>query len=383
MKDKLAELAAFENESRQRLKPVAWSDLKQLPRRQYLIKGLLDCAGMSMVYGLSNCGKTFLALDLAAHIALGWAWQGRKTRQGIVVYIACEGGLGVPERLEAFRLRHKIQDDAPLHVIPAGIDLRTDNADTDVLIEEINDLGDVLLVVVDTLSRALAGGNENGPDHMGAFVRNCDRIREKTGAHIMSIHHPGKDATKGARGHNSLHCAIDTEMQVANDKNSGRISIEVKKQRDGRTGDKFYLALEAVEIGVDDDGEKISSCVAISANVPAHEKTKLTGAKNRAVDILNKCLIESGKKRRVGEGSSEVICVTSGEYRQALRQGNISKADKPDDINRTVRRTIDELNKAKITVCYDDYIWLPDKPDEPGRIKIDYSPDPDGQDNPL
>ena len=59
---------------------------------------------MSVFYGASGCGKTFLALDLAAHVALGWNWRERKLKQGTVIYIAAEGGLGIEERLTGFRL---------------------------------------------------------------------------------------------------------------------------------------------------------------------------------------------------------------------------------------------------------------------------------------
>jgi len=62
--------------------PVAWSELSSLPKRASLIGGLLDAAAMSVFYGASGCGKTFLALDLAAHVALGWNWRERNLKQG-------------------------------------------------------------------------------------------------------------------------------------------------------------------------------------------------------------------------------------------------------------------------------------------------------------
>ena len=104
-----------------------------------------------------------------------------------------------------------------LYVLPAGVDLCRSAADTKAIIialAEIAEAAAVELVVVDTLSRALAGGNENSPDDMGAFVRNCDKIRQATGAHLMAIHHTGKDEARGARGHSLIKAAADTELEV-------------------------------------------------------------------------------------------------------------------------------------------------------------------------
>ena len=75
----------------------------------------------------------------------------------------------------------------------------------------------VSLVVLDTLARSVAGGNENASEAMGAFVVNSDHIRHKTGAHVMAVHHSGKDAAKGARGHSSLKGAVDTEIELTRD----------------------------------------------------------------------------------------------------------------------------------------------------------------------
>src|SRR5262249_33585931 len=64
----------MEPRGRTRLKPVPWSELHRLPKREALIEGLLDCGALSLMFGPSGCGKTFFALDLAAHVASGMSW---------------------------------------------------------------------------------------------------------------------------------------------------------------------------------------------------------------------------------------------------------------------------------------------------------------------
>jgi RecA-family ATPase len=71
------------------------------------------------------------------------------------------------------------------------------------------------MIVLDTLSRVIAGGNENAPDDMGQLIGNCDRIRAEARAHVMLVHHTGKDEARGARGHSSLRAATDTEIEVS------------------------------------------------------------------------------------------------------------------------------------------------------------------------
>ena len=99
------------------------------------------------------------------------------------------------------------------------IDLRSNDANLKELLalvrEAETETGEKCVwIVVDTLSRALAGGDENSPVDMGRIVVAADRIRAETGAHFTYVHHTGKDAARGARGHSLLRAATDTEIEV-------------------------------------------------------------------------------------------------------------------------------------------------------------------------
>lgn len=69
--------------------------------QSYLVKGWLARGAVSMLYGPSNTGKSFLALDIAYHVAKGVPWGGRRVRQGNVLYVAAEGGSGFNNRVAA------------------------------------------------------------------------------------------------------------------------------------------------------------------------------------------------------------------------------------------------------------------------------------------
>ena len=47
-----------------------------------LVEGMLIERTMSVVYGDSNTGKSFLVLDMAAHISIGMPWFGRQVKRG-------------------------------------------------------------------------------------------------------------------------------------------------------------------------------------------------------------------------------------------------------------------------------------------------------------
>ena len=238
----------------------------------YLIKSLLDKTAMAVLYGPSNSGKTFFALDLAFHVAAGVAWRKRKVNGGVVLYLAAEGGNGIANRIVGLRSNLAEGVTVKLALRRAGLDLLNPDADVQRLISLVREIeiahGPVVLIVIDTLSRVLAGGDENGPADMTAFVKNVDTVRLATGAHVMIVHHTGKDAARGARGHSSLRAATDTEIEISVD-DAGNRSASVTKQRDHAGGENFYFGLDKVHLGFDQDGDEVSTCILAEADQPA------------------------------------------------------------------------------------------------------------------
>jgi len=347
-------------EQKSRFKLYSWAELERLPKRTALVKGLLDKTALSLVYGESNSGKTFFVLDLCLHLVLGRHWLEHKTHQGSIVYIACEGGLGLKERLDAFKIHYKLTNYAPFYLIPTSVNLCGDESDVDEIIREISAIENVQMVIVDTLSRAMAGGNENSSEDMTAFIKNCDKIPETLSSHVMIIHHAGKDSTKGARGHSALRAAVDTEIEIKKLSECNIVTAEVLKQRDGKTGQKFCFQLTSVKIGIDEDGEPQYSCVLESTEFKPTNRKKLSAQKQRGLKIINDSLISVGRKRFIRSDMKEVICITLEQARQALKTGNISASDDPDNIRRTISKVITDLNDSGAVLTYGDYLWLPD-----------------------
>lgn len=221
-----------------------------------LIKGLMDWGAMTILYGPSNVGKTFVAMDLAFHVAAGLPFGGMRTERGAVVYVAAEGGRGVYGRVAALKAKYGAAAiGVPFHVLPASVDLRRRDADLGPLVAAIRGIGEpVALIVVDTLSRAMAGGDENSSVDMGNIVSHFDVLRGETSAHLMVVHHTGKNVAQGARGHSLLRAATDTEIEISEG------VFAVTKQRDLPKNWSAGFALDVVKLGVDADGDDITSC---------------------------------------------------------------------------------------------------------------------------
>jgi len=244
-------------------KPIFWlKDAEPVLTSSYLIKGWLGRGQMSVVYGPSNVGKSFFCLDMALCVSASVEWQGSKVKGGPVLYLATEGGNAFQSRCVALRKQYGITH-APLAVRPSPVDLLRPESDLAGLIELCKsieaDIGEPLsMIVIDTLSRAMAGGDENGPTDMTSFIANADALRDVTGAHIMIVHHSGKDTAKGARGHSSLRAATDTEIELeVEDKLR---TATATKQRDLEPQEPFVFALKVHELGKDEDGDAVTTC---------------------------------------------------------------------------------------------------------------------------
>ena len=230
------------------------------------VEGLLLNGGASVIYGASNTGKTFEVLDIAAAVASGRPFRGElEVERGAVVYVALEGRNGAINRIVALRKERLLSEDDPFFLIFEQVALLEPGHAEKLarsVAEAAKDCGfPVKLVILDTMARAMAGGDENSGADMTSAVKAIDAVRAATGAHVCVVHHCGKDQARGARGHSSLRAAVDTELEVSRNENEKIATVRVTKQRDLPAGDPMPFSLKVVELGTDRRGRPITSCV--------------------------------------------------------------------------------------------------------------------------
>lgn len=266
-----------------------------------LVERLLVQGGATVLFGDSNSGKTFLVLDMAAAIARGVEWMGRKTEAGAVLYLAAESPQSVRSRLQAYQIHHGVK--VPnFAIVETPINLFADEVDTDSVVDLVREIEasrgvKVRLIVGDTLARMSAGANENAGVDMGLVVERIDRIRTESAAHFLMIHHSGKQAANGARGWSGIRAAVDTEIEVT-DSLQGRYA-EVQKQRDlGGKGERLGFDLQVVEMGVTKWGRTASTCVVIPKSAPERAQTgpRLGACEGAIVEFLKQ---KNGGVRKV------------------------------------------------------------------------------------
>ncbi len=342
---------------------IYFEDVKPALKAEDFVEGVFIRGAMSVVYGPSNCGKTFFMADLALHVALGLEWRGREVERLGVIYCALEGAYGIANRVAAFALAGGLDGQRiPFAIIPVSLNLLDPNADTGRLIDAIKAAAErmeipVGLVVMDTLSRAMAGGNENSPEDMGALVTNSARIQQATGAHVAWIHHSGKDQAQGARGHSLLRAATDTEIEISRADNDSPSIARVTKQRELEIDGVFGFTLKRVELGLNHRGKPVTSCVVEATDErPAKPRISLTNGEAMALRILHDVMATQPCPVPYQAAQAGVTVATS---KHAWRETFFARstADSHEAKKKAFNRAADGLAQKSQIGIHHDTVW--------------------------
>jgi hypothetical protein len=328
----------------------------------WLIKRVLPAEGLGVIYGRPGSGKTFSVMDIAMHISAGVTWRGQKTTQAGVSYVSPEAGRLGANRVIGWCRHHDIAWPDTFRLSPAQIDLNSADTDADALIADIKqNQPDCRLVVVDTLNRAMAGGDENSGEDMGNFVRLCDKIGKALNAFVLVVHHSGKDAAKGSRGHSSLLGAVSLELEVTREQGQPGV-IKVTKMRDGEDGAEYGFTIGSVELGEDEDGEVVSTGISVSADASEVRETRQarpTG-KNQVLvaQAFEQYADDYGQPNPAGCGFAEPgrVRVVEGDSFVAFAAGKIV-GGKDHERRKAVKDAIDGLVGKRFFAVNRGFMW--------------------------
>lgn len=351
--------------------PLVWyADNQPFLSGNWIIKNVLPVEAFCTIIGHPGCGKSFLALDMALHIAAGLPWHERKVNRGLVLYLAAEGQRGQQNRVEAWR-RHYDAQDIDFALIPVAVNLRDKGTDLPKLFDTIRAAlhisgAQLAVLVVDTLNRTFGGGDENGTD-MSEYVENVGRIKAEFGCTAIVVHHIPKNAdTVSERGHGSLRGAIETSLVVSSDAETGIRTLQCKKQKDAEDGWKMQFKLRVIELGEDEDGDPVTSCVVVpAADEGAALRSRGPNLSPKQRQVYNELLatleaapvsvprdIPDDKINRVKVGK----VVSKNAWRD--RWVAIGASDMADETAfRTFRRAIDDLQNKGLIGVWNDHAW--------------------------
>lgn len=270
------------NDKITRFKLLNDAELLALPPLQWVIRDVLPASGLAAVWGPSGSGKSLLVLDMALAMASGQDWFGYRIKKPVkVVYCALEGESGISGRVKAHHKRYECNVENIKYLLES-FDLRKPG-DVGQLIISIKEQGfDGGVIILDTLNRAAPGSDENSSKDMGDIISGGKVIQDALGGLILLVHHSGKDATKGERGHSSLRAALDSSIEV---KRNGTRSWVNSKVKDGPDGTEHNFNLDIVLIGHDEDGDELTSCVIVDEG--RKQRKKPLTARN---EVIFSCL---------------------------------------------------------------------------------------------
>lgn len=220
------------------------ADLEQLPAIEFLIEEHFPVGGTVCIYGPSGSCKSFYCLDMACSIATGTQFLGKHaTKKGKVLYINSEGSYNLRSRIAAWcnGHGHQLEELTDLCFLTSTTDISSPSEVDKLIRKGIAKLGQIDVVFVDTLSRNFGEGDTDKNVDMQKYLRGCDRIREATGAAVVSIHHTGHNEDSRERGAKSLRDYCDSSICVRSP-DGGAVEIECKKQKDIELFGKYRLS---------------------------------------------------------------------------------------------------------------------------------------------
>lgn len=262
-----------------------------------LVEDVLTVEGLSVVFGESNSGKSFICCDMACHLSIGKTWLGKRTVRGPVLYVAGEGAQSIKLRVLAWSQEHRQTPNVA--IVPIAVNLLDPRADLSRLADACKTVerryGEpVALIVIDTLARAFGGGNENASEDMGAVIAHADQLRQQAGAAVLFVHHSGKDSAKGGRGHSSLKAATDTEIEVVGEQETHLHTATITKQRDlGTRGMVLTTHFRVVEMGRGQWGKPITTCLVDPSEEQAKPKQSPRARGSALQDAMREVLFDA------------------------------------------------------------------------------------------
>lgn len=358
-------------------KLTALSDIPTTrPPKQWLIKKTLEPRKLHTLIGESGAGKSFIALDMAWHVAHGIDWNGHSVKaKGDVVYIAGEGAEGVIDRCSALSKHYGQPMPDNYFVSDQGINFDVE-ADVKMLVDVVKSCSaSPALVIIDTLHRNFSA-DENSAKDIAALLKKLDAyLRVELGAAVLLVHHSGHGDKDRGRGSSAIRAAVDVELVAKKDKD-GLIVLSCSKAKDFAAGEPLSFKLQTVELNhADDDGEQVTSAVPIYLG-HAFKKTKELKPDNQeALAILETMLTQSGEvnatlTERLKANSDDPFDEGQGKEVKAVRladwKAKVRDWLKRDNPNMTVnylrlklKRLCDDLIKSGNVVTLNDFVTLP------------------------
>lgn len=326
----------------------------------WLVKHLIERNGIMILAGESMAGKSFLIMDMGMKVARGLDYAGHKVRQGAVIHMAVEDGKGTELRFKGCLKAQGISPDADVPYVVMdpfansglGFTLMADDV-VDRFIAECLEwkayYGSLELIIIDTLSMATEGMDENSSGEASKVLGRINRIRERTGATVAVVHHMNAGGTK-VRGSTAIVANVPNVIELrqqmipapnkreepkpALDGNGQPIRrARLAKNKNGVGNKSWAFVLEQVTLDErDEDGEPFTTMVCArpakhSPHEQQEEAARLQGGNKLVFDALVAAQADHGQDMPQGVDAGSVSkCVAQSALVAQVRKRMSFKA---------------------------------------------------------
>lgn len=286
--------------------------------QKYVMHPILAEEETTLISAAPKAGKTLVTETLGLHIAAGMDLGELKVfEKRPVIYLALESQTAIRKRMVAWKQHHNIDTtdfaEFPFFVLERPynmlaqenrLELATKVAKADKYFQA-NDLEATGLIVIDTLTKAMAGGDQNSvEDTSSVFELVADLRTLGVTAPIVFVHHTKKDDAASPRGSSNIQAEPDTLLSLQKAE-TGELVLSVALARSIEDDHSFAFAIETEDLGVTAQGYHITAPV-LSAVTEEHRAD--TAASERVVnertfDMVAKEITKMG----VGEHSAQAM----------------------------------------------------------------------------
>lgn len=208
----VATIAAFIDEHLPRLD---WHALfADESEEEWIVEPLLPARRLVALYSAPKVGKSLLMLEIAVAVATGREVLGTTPDPRRVLYVDFENDpkADIRERLLNMRVGPDDLERLDYLSFPSLSALDSDSGGKQLLAAVKHYASEV--VVIDTVSRAIAG-DENENDTWLGFYRHTGLRLKKAGVALVRLDHSGKDETKGQRGGSAKSGDVDAVWRLS------------------------------------------------------------------------------------------------------------------------------------------------------------------------
>ena len=224
-----------------------------LPDPVFLIDEMVIENSLGFIYGAPGSGKSFIAIGIGLTLATGqktW-WDRAVNATGPVLMVSSEGTADMKNRIAAWRKASCVTDPSQFHLIRQTINFM-DAGDRDKLHRTISAMAAKLstnpvMIIVDTLSRAMAGSDENDQASASMMVQACDQLRETWNTTVLCIHHTSRMGNM--RGSTVFEGAADFIFGVEKEQGAQSGIITAKKIKAAEDGWNLTFNLRKIPVG--------------------------------------------------------------------------------------------------------------------------------------